>query len=41
MDKLPRNVAAGWLCFMVGVLAALAVLRWWAGRLYGDALDRE
>lgn len=34
MDNLPRNIAAAWVFFAVGVLAAVAALRWWAARVY-------
>jgi hypothetical protein len=41
MENLPRNVALAWLCFMVGVLAALGLLRYFAARVYGGADDDQ
>lgn len=39
MDDLPRRVAVAWLCFAVGVVCALGLLRWLAARVYAPTDD--
>lgn len=34
MDELPKRVAIAWTCFALGVLAALALLKVIASRVY-------